>query len=91
VEAWPGSSHDFGTWSYRNELIFRPQCDAEISVFAFEAAVHKKNCVPYDLKPRDIERRLFTSKQKPFNISRLQIVRHTISLFLNHSHGFQAF
>ena len=33
----------------------------------------------------------FTSKQTPFNISRLQFVRHPISLLLNHSHGFEAF
>ena len=31
---------------------------------------------------------LFTSKQTPFNISRLQFVQHPISLLLNHSHGF---
>jgi len=46
VEAWPESSHDFGAWNYRNELISRPQCDAEIpSVFAFQAAVHKQTTV----------------------------------------------
>ena len=30
-------------------------------------------------------------KQTPFNISRLQFVRHPISLLLNHSHGFETF
>ena len=36
-------------------------------------------------------KQLFTSKQTPFNISRLQFVRHPISLLLNHSHGFKTF
>ena len=36
-------------------------------------------------------KQLFTSKQTPFNISRLQFVRHPISLLLNNSHGFEAF
>ena len=36
-------------------------------------------------------KQLFTSKQTPFNIFRLQFVWHPISLLLNHSHGFEAF
>ncbi|GBP45053.1 Spermine synthase [Eumeta japonica] len=36
-------------------------------------------------------KQLFISKQTPFNISRLQIVRRPMSLFLNHFHDFQAF
>ena len=33
----------------------------------------------------------FTSKETPFNISRLQLVRNPISNLLNHFHGFEAF
>ena len=35
--------------------------------------------------------KLFTSKETPYNVSRLQLVRNSISLFLNHCRDFEAF
>ena len=62
----------FCAWDYRNEPIFRPQSQCDAEIPSVFA----------------FQAAVHTSKQTLFNISRLQFVRHPISLLLNHSHEF---
>ena len=92
----PNAEHNFGTVNIRSgrrcggmsgNSPWFPALEI-IAVDPFFVASHNWMQKPISILSL---KQLFPSKETPFKISRLQLVRNPIPLLLNHSHGFETF
>ena len=92
----PNAEHNLGTvkiWSGRRRggmSGHSPWCSALEIIVVDPLFVAGHNAIWKSLPLLSLKQ-LFTNKETPFNISRLQLVRNTISLLLNYFQGLEAF